>query len=144
MEPFTIEETPCTTELTEKADTGLSQHGLEATGFNEPIVRTAFVAKDGKTFAGCVTANIIWKTLHIRFMFVEAPYRGQKLGTALLEKALEYGRANGCAVAFVDTLSFQARGFYQKLGFELEFTRTGLAHDVSLYYLKKDLRLNTL
>ena len=139
MELFTIEEAPYTTELTDKADAGLSLHGFEATGFDEPIIRTAFVAKYGKAFAGCVTASIIWKALHIRFMFVEAPYRGKKLGTALLEKALEYGRANGCAVAFVDTLSFQARGFYQKLGFELEFTRTGLAHGVNLYYLKKDL-----
>lgn len=139
MGPLTIEETPCTTELTNRADLGLSQHGLEVTGFDEPIERTAFVAKDGETFVGCVTANIIWKTLHIRFMFVEPHYRGKKLGTALVEKALDYGRANGCAVAFVDTLSFQARGFYQKLGFELEFTREGLAHGVSLYYLKKIL-----
>jgi GNAT superfamily N-acetyltransferase len=140
MDAFTIEETPCTSELTGRVDEKFSKHGFEATGFDEPIIRTAFVAKDGETFAGCVTANILWKTLHIRFMFVEAPYRGKKLGTALIGKALEYGKANGCAVAFVDTLSFQARGFYQKLGFELEFARTGLAHGVSLYYLKKDLR----
>jgi GNAT superfamily N-acetyltransferase len=139
METFTIEETPCTTELTNKVDVGLAEHGREALGVDEPILRTAFVARDNETFAGCVTANILWKTLHLRFMFVEACYRGKGVGTALVLRALEYGRAHGCPVAFVDTLSFQAIGFYKKLGFELEFTRTGFAHGVSLYYLKKAL-----
>ena len=139
MESFTIEESPCTTELTNRVDVGLAEHGLEALGVDEPILRTAFVAKDNEIFAGCVTANILWKTLHLRFMFVETRYRGKGLGSALVHKALEYGKAHGCPVAFVDTLSFQAIGFYQKLGFELEFTRTGFAHGVSLYYLKKTL-----
>ena len=139
MGTFTVEEGPCTAEMTSHVEAGFAQQGLEATGFYEPILRTAFVAKDGEAFAGCVTANILWKSLHIRFMFIEAKYRGKKLGTTLMNKALEYGRANGCAVAFVDTLSFQALGFYQKLGFELEFTRTGLAHGVVMYHLRKQL-----
>ena len=139
MGPFSIEEGPCTTELTSRAEAGFSQHGLEATGFYEPVLRTAFIAKDKETFAGCVTANILWKSLHIRFMFIEAKYRRQNLGTALMEKAFAYGRANGCAFAFVDTLSFQALGFYQKLGFELEFERAGFAHGITQYYLRKRL-----
>jgi GNAT superfamily N-acetyltransferase len=139
MSEFTIEEEPLTTELTNKVDRGFSEHGFEATGFEEQIFRKAFVARDGEAFVGCVTANILWRTLHIRFMFIEAPYRHKGLGTALIEKALEYGKSHGCSTAFVDTLSFQALGFYQKLGFEIEFTRTGFAHGVAMHYLKKSL-----
>ena len=140
MSTFAIEEEPCTTELANRVDEGFAQHGLEATGFEEPILRKAFVARDGKAFAGCVTASILCRTLHIRFMFVEAPYRHKGLGTALIEKTIEYGRANSCPIAFVDTLSFQALDFYKKLGFDLEFTRTGFAHGVAQYYLKRYLK----
>lgn len=139
MSPFTIEQKEITTELTDFADRGFERHGLEVTGIHEPILRTAFVAHDSSQFAGCVTASILWKALQIRHMFIEDSYRRQGLGRLLIQKALDYGRLHECPIAFVDTFSFQALGFYQKLGFTLEFTRTGFPHGHSLHYLKKDL-----
>jgi GNAT superfamily N-acetyltransferase len=139
MDTISIEEEPITSELTQKIDTGFLQHGFEVTGFNEPIFRTAFSAKDGTTFAGCAVVCVLWGVLRIQSLFVEAPYRRGGLGTKLLNKGIEYGKALGCTVAFVETLSFQALVFYQKLGFELEFTRKGFSHGVTLHYLKKDL-----
>lgn len=136
---LTIEQTPVTTELTNFVDEGFRTHGLEVTGFDEPIRRMAYIARDGQTFVGCVTANILWGTLHIRHMFIVPEYRRKGLGKQLVEKALEYGQTHGCSAAFVDTLSFQALGFYQKLGFTLEFSRTGFAHGASMHYLKKSL-----
>ena len=56
-----------------------------------------------------------------------------------MEYALTYGRDNKCSFAFVETMSFQAIGFYQKIGFELEFTRSGYKRDTSFYYLRKSL-----
>ena len=32
-----------------------------------------------------------------------------------------------------------ARGFYEKMGFELEFTRSGYKHNTSFHYLRKNL-----
>lgn len=136
---FSIQQSPVTTELTTKIDAGFRQHGFDATGYDIPIDRIAFVAHNEDTFAGAVTAHLLWGTLHIRHMFIETQYRRQGLGKTLMEKALEYGKAHGCSVAFVDTMSFQALGFYQRLGFVHEFTRTGFAHNSVLYYLKKEL-----
>jgi GNAT superfamily N-acetyltransferase len=139
MPKFSIKEAPVTNELTSQIDAGFRQHGIEVTGHDSPVYRIAFIANDGDAFVGAVTAHVIWGTLHIRHLFIEAPYRGQGLGTTLMEKALGYGKAQGCSIAFVDTMSFQALGFYQKLGFVHEFTRTGFAHNTVLYYLKKEL-----
>lgn len=139
MVSFTIQQSPVTTELTTMIDAGFRQHGLDATGHDIPIDRIAFVAYDGDAFAGAVTAHILWGTLHIRHMFIEAPYRRQGLGKTLMENAFDYGRARGCSLAYVDTMSFQALGFYQRLGFVHEFTRTGFSHDSVMYYLKKNL-----
>ncbi len=139
MAQFSIQESPITNELTTLIDDGFRQHGKEATGYDSPIDRVAFVAKDKDTFVGAVTAHVLWGTLHIRHMFIETKYRRQGLGKLLMEKALEFGKARGCSVAFVDTMSFQALGFYQRLGFVHEFTRTGFAQNSVLYYLKKEL-----
>jgi hypothetical protein len=56
-----------------------------------------------------------------------------------MKKALQYGRDKDCPFAFVETMSFQALDFYQKMGFQLELTRTGYAHGTSFHYLRKDL-----
>jgi GNAT superfamily N-acetyltransferase len=139
MVTCTIEEEPVTTALTEIADEGFRQQGLEATGFDEPITRVAFTAYDNNRLVGFVTANILWKSLHIRYMFIISSHRKMGIGSMLMKRAMDYGRSQGCTKAFVDTLSFQASGFYQKLGFVPEFSRTGLAHDVALHYLAREL-----
>lgn len=52
---------------------------------------------------------------------------------------MDYGRSNKCPFAFVATMSFQAREFYEKIGFTLEFTRSGYKHGTSFHYLRKEL-----
>jgi GNAT superfamily N-acetyltransferase len=142
MSQFSIQQSLVTNELTTRIDAGFRQHGIDAIGIDMPIDRVAFVASAGDTFAGAVTAHVLWGTLHIRHMFIEAQYRRQGLGKTLMERALDYGETHGCTVSFVDTMSFQALGFYQRLGFVHEFTRTGFAHNTVLYYLKKELFVN--
>jgi GNAT superfamily N-acetyltransferase len=139
MPQFSVVESPITTELTTMIDEGFRLYGIDATGFDIPLERVAFIAYDGEIFAGAVTAHVLWGTLHIRNMFIDAAYRRQGLGTTLMTKTLDYGKEHGCTVAFVDTMSFQALGFYLKLGFIHEFTRSGFAHNTVLYYLKKSL-----
>jgi hypothetical protein len=36
-------------------------------------------------------------------------------------------------------MNFQAMEFYQKFGFELEYTRSGFEHNFVLHFLKKDI-----
>lgn len=59
------------------------------------------------------------------------------MGVRLMECALKYGSDKACPFAFVETMSFQALGFYRKMGFELEFTRSGYKHGTSFHYLQK-------
>jgi len=57
----------------------------------------------------------------------------------LMKRAFLYGKERGCRFAFLETLSFQAPEFYEKLGFEVELKRDGYDHNTSFYYLRKDL-----
>lgn len=57
--------------------------------------------------------------LFIELLFVPESLRGQKLGEKLIGLAEEEARRRGCVGAWLDTFSFQAPGFYQKLGYSV-------------------------
>ena len=118
---------------------GFSRHAIEIIGYDEKFDPVAFIASNKEFFAGALVAELFWGALHIKYVYVEDQYRGQQVASRLMKEALNYGKANQCPFAFVETMSFQALGFYQKMGFELEFTRTGYKHGTSFHYLKKNL-----
>ena len=77
--------------------------------------------------------------LHINLLFVPEQMRKLGLGRQLMEIAEEEAVQRGCRGAWLDTFSFQARGFYERLGY-ISF---GCIEDYppghSRYFLKKTL-----
>ena len=61
--------------------------------------------------------NIWGAWLHIRTLAVATPVRGRGFGKELMMRAGLYAVERGCTDAFLDTFSFQARPFYEKLGY---------------------------
>jgi GNAT superfamily N-acetyltransferase len=72
---------------------------------------------------GAVTGGFwgatMFEWLHVGMLFVPETMRGQGVGAALMASAETEARKRGCRGAYVDTFSFQAAPFYQKLGFTL-------------------------
>jgi ribosomal protein S18 acetylase RimI-like enzyme len=69
--------------------------------------------------AGGVLAESYWNWLYIDLLWVEEALRGQGYGRRLMLTAEEEGRKRGAKNAYLDTFSFQAPGFYEKLGYEV-------------------------
>lgn len=128
-----------TEDLKKQIYQGFSRHAIAMTGYDEKFDPVAFVANDKECFAGAIVAGLFWGALHIKYIYVESEYRGKGVGALLMEYALKYGRDKACPFAFVETMSFQALDFYRKIGFELEFTRSGYKHGTSFHYLRKFL-----
>lgn len=140
LQNFEIELQPLSDSLKERIYEGFSRHAIAMIGHDEKFDTVTFKASDKNgSFAGAVVVELFWGALHVKYMYVEDEYRGCGLGSKLIEHALTYGRDNQCPFAFVETMSFQALGFYQKMGFELEFSRSGYKHDASFHYLRKNL-----
>jgi GNAT superfamily N-acetyltransferase len=64
----------------------------------------------------------LYDWLAIELLFVPEELRGRGLGAAILELAEQEARRRGCIGAWLDTFSFQARGFYERLGYQLAGT----------------------
>lgn len=127
-------------EIRRQIFSGFGRHASEVTGLNgvaeEPVSFEIFNRSD---FVGAVVVQPFWDHLHIKYLFVEKKYRGQGVGRRLMEHALNYGKKRNCKFVFVETMSFQAPAFYEKLGFVTDFVRTGLARGTALHGLKKTL-----
>jgi ribosomal protein S18 acetylase RimI-like enzyme len=98
-----------------------------------------FARDDNDAIIGGLTGRTYWRYLDIAFLWVDERYRGRGLATRLMGAAETEARKRGCARALLDTLSFQALGFYQKLGYT-EFGRiSGFSGKHDRHYLYKSL-----
>jgi GNAT superfamily N-acetyltransferase len=55
--------------------------------------------------------------LFVELLFVPESLRGRGVGTELIRRAEEEAVARGCHSVWLDTFEFQARGFYERLGY---------------------------
>ena len=127
------------------ADEALVVRGLLA--FNEARLGPAneqavkFVARDA---AGRVVGGILghtrWRWLYIAKLWVDEHARGQNLGTRLMAAAEDLARSRGCTDVSLDTFEYQARPFYEKLGYELFGTLDGYPPGYRQFYLRKRLQ----
>ena len=77
--------------------------------------------------------------LQVTYLWVAEAARGAGHGTRLLENAELYARSRGAAAATVETHSFQARPFYERLGYEVFGTLEGYPPGHVKFFLKKAL-----
>jgi GNAT superfamily N-acetyltransferase len=73
---------------------------------------------EGKSVGG-LWGRSLYQWLFVELLAVPEAWRGQDYGTALMAEAERIARERGCVGMWLDTFEFQARGFYEKLGFEL-------------------------
>jgi len=135
---FTYDANP-TPDNTKLLFEGISEHAKITKG-HEPGRPFAFFIKDetGVIKGGC-SGYIFYGCLYVDLLWVDKILRGKKYGTQLMEKAQQLGKDNKCNFLAVNTMDFEALDFYKKLGFILEFERTGFDKNSRMYFLKKDL-----
>jgi len=73
----------------------------------------------------------------VTHLWVKEP--GQGLGRKLIEQVEELARENGLRGVFLDTFEFQARPFYEKLGFTTFGTLENAVGDGARYFMQKRL-----
>jgi GNAT superfamily N-acetyltransferase len=103
------------------------------------LERFALLLRDdvGKLAAG-LSGVLYWSWLFVDALWVSDGWRGRGIGRALMAGAEDYACAKDCHSAWLDT--FQARGFYERLGYK----RFGVLDDYppgqSRHFLRKRLQ----
>jgi GNAT superfamily N-acetyltransferase len=125
------------------ADVEVLPNGLEA--FNEsrwpghqkwrPL---AVFARERETIVAGLAGETYSGWLFIRYLWVSDALRGKGIGPALMDGAETRALERGCHSAWVDTFSFQAPGFYRRLGYE-PFGELDYPPDFKRIFLQKRL-----
>jgi ribosomal protein S18 acetylase RimI-like enzyme len=133
---LTVEEAPAI------ADRKLIEDTLLA--FNQPFLpgrskRVGIFIRDGegKILAG-LDAVIRAGWMFVDNLWVDASLRGQGVGRQLMAQAEVEAVARGCHSTWLDTMSFQAPGFYRKLGYEI-FATLDYPPEHQRHFLRKRL-----
>jgi GNAT superfamily N-acetyltransferase len=77
------------------------------------------VAFDGEQIVGGLIGETFFAWLKVDILAVHGDRRHRGLGSRLIRLAEEEGRRRGCRYSFLDTMSYQARDFYIKLGYRV-------------------------
>ncbi len=118
---------------------GIMAYATERKG-HKPIEFFAFFVRDenGEIKGGCSCCTL-YGCLYVDQLWLEKEFRGKGHGRELMLAAENLGREEGCSFAAVNTMDWEALGFYQKLGYEIEFERHGFLKESVFYFLRKSL-----
>lgn len=117
---------------------GLKEHMLAKRDL-KPISFFGYFIKDQnyQVVGGC-NGCILYGCLVIDTLWVAESLRGQGFGSQLVQMAERLGQENKCRFATVNTMDWEALDFYKKLGFYVEFERSGFDKNSTFYFLRKD------
>jgi GNAT superfamily N-acetyltransferase len=108
--------------------------------FVEPHPLTLLLSEpDGDGIVGGLYGSTWMSYLHVNLLFVPEKMRGGGVGRALMMEAEAEAIRRGCSAASLDTFSFQARGFYERLGYSVFGTLDDYPPGHSRFYLTKQL-----
>ncbi|WP_430412644.1 GNAT family N-acetyltransferase [Kordia sp.] len=107
---------------------------------NEAEVKFFVFAKnEQQQVVGGVRATCFWNTLHVELLWLSEKCRGEGIGKALIIAAENFAKENNCEKVFVETTSWQAKPFYEKVGYTHIATLNDRPKGHASHYLTKDL-----
>ncbi|WP_225744500.1 GNAT family N-acetyltransferase [Marinilactibacillus sp. Marseille-P9653] len=97
-------------------------------------------AYNGKDLVGGIIGNKQYQNIHVAMLAVKDDYRGQSVGSMLLEEIEKRSREMDIIHITLSTKSYQAEGFYKKHGYEVFGTLEDMPiKGVTKFYFHKRL-----
>lgn len=123
----------------DRVQSGLRAFNVKHIGDPSEELVHVFLRDAGGEVVGGLLGHIRWRWLYIAKLWIADEYRGGGHGRALMVAAEAHARARGCIGAYLDTFEYQARPFYEKLGYELFGTLDGYPPGYRQFHLSKSL-----
>src|ERR1700739_3190533 len=117
---------------------GLIGYNTEKLGKQKYKRLAVSLRERGKIVGGIV--GEVWTTvLFIQLFWIEQKLRGKDFGTKLIKAIEDEARRVGATHSYLDTMSFQAPGFYRACGYEEFGSIEGYPGKVARHWFTKSL-----
>jgi GNAT superfamily N-acetyltransferase len=105
------------------ADLRVLEEGLSEQAARHEVPRdyrllTVLLRDSREKVIGGAHGSTVWKWLHIKTLWVAEEWRGKGYGRALVQAAEREAARRGCLYSHLDTVSYQAPDFYERLGYQ--------------------------
>jgi GNAT superfamily N-acetyltransferase/catechol 2,3-dioxygenase-like lactoylglutathione lyase family enzyme len=117
-------------------------HSIATTGLSDWFPVNFVLRGERGDILGGLLGDLWGSWLRVTYLWVSEAARGAGHGTRLMQQAEDYARARGAAGATLETFSFQARPFYERLGYEVFATLDGFPPHRAKFFLRKALRVD--
>jgi GNAT superfamily N-acetyltransferase len=117
---------------------GLIGYNTEKMG-KQKYKRLAISLREGKEIVGGIVGEVWTTVLFIQFFWLEQRLRRKGFGAKLIKAIEDEARRFGATHAYVDTMSFQAPGFYRGCGYKEFGSIEGYPGGVTRHWLTKTL-----
>ncbi|AUD63734.1 hypothetical protein BK010_09070 [Tenericutes bacterium MO-XQ] len=122
-------------QLDEKEEAFEKKYGLQ-----DKTNEFMFIALDGEICVGGVSGDIYENTIYVSRLAVDPLYKNQKIGSKLMSLVEEEAKIRGLKFIELGTTEFQARPFYEKLGYKVVHEMDDYPKGYKCYTLFKELR----
>jgi GNAT superfamily N-acetyltransferase len=117
---------------------GLAAYNTEKMG-KQKYKRLAVSLRDHSKIVGGVVGEVWASVLFIQLFWIEQKSRGQSNGKKLIAAIENEAKRFGAIRSYVDTMSFQAPGFYRSCGYEEFGSIEGYPGGVTRHWFTKEL-----
>jgi GNAT superfamily N-acetyltransferase len=117
---------------------GLGRYNNEQMG-KQRYKRFAISLRDGNEIVGGIVGELWTAVLFIQYFWMEQKVRKKGFGGKLIKAIEDEARRFGAVRAYVDTMSFQAPGFYRANGYEEFGSIEGYPGGVTRHWFTKSL-----
>jgi ribosomal protein S18 acetylase RimI-like enzyme len=113
-------------------------------GYTSEVIKFLVSCKDdsGMILGGAV-CHIFWEWIFVSLLWVDESYRGRGWGSEIMYAVERQAREQNCIGVFLDTVDFQAPGFYEKLGYEVYGVLDDMPRGQKRYYFRKRMDEDT-
>lgn len=119
-------------------DTGLGEFNDTAAPLHE-VERLACLARDAQ---GAVVGGVVGRTwgpcAEIQQLWVAEAHRRHGIATRLMRAFEARAAERGCRAFYLETFSFQAPGFYEKLGYRRAFALDVYPHGIVKFTMVRE------
>lgn len=97
-----------------------------------------FLAFDNNKLIGGAIGFVEYNWYFLDLFYIDEEYRGRDIGTNLIKQIEEFAKKENLTGVRMETWDFQARGFYERNGYEVFAEIKDCPPGTTNYYLKKE------